>query len=248
MSPLAEKNHKESPYLRMQRELGALIEHAPAGSKLPNEPDLATQMGVSRSTLREAMRSFETQGQLIRRQGVGTFVVGKSGVFETGMEVLESLESIAERLKLKIRMGVSELDNIPADERLARTFKVRKGTTLLRVSRVMHAEGRSIAYLQDILPREVLSPKDLEQGFTGSVLDLLIRRGNPRPEHSHTEINAVQAPSHVARALEIQRGDVLLMFEADLFGLDGKVIDHSRSFFLPGFFRFHVLRKISVLK
>ena len=242
---MTEKPH-ESPYQRLQRELGKVIMAAEPGTKLPTEPDLAAQMGVSRSTLREAMRSFEAQGLLIRRQGAGTFVVGKSGVFETGIEVLESLETIAARLKLKISMGENQIESIPADDAIAKVFKVRKNTNLVRVSRVMHAEGRSIAYLQDILPKDVISFKDLEAGFTGSVLDMLIRRGKPQLGKSSTEINAVAAPSHVARALEIQRGDVLLMFEADLFDLEGKAVDHSLSYFLPGYFRFHVLRTIGV--
>jgi GntR family transcriptional regulator len=243
---MAKAKQKESPYQRLQRELGSLIASSEAGTKLPTEPDLAAKMGVSRSTLREAMRSFEAQGLLIRRQGAGTFVVGKSAVFDTGIEVLESLETIADRLDLDISMGEHEIDSIPADEDLAKTFKLRKGAPLVRVRRVMHAEGRSIAYLQDVLPRNVLTVDDLKQGFTGSVLDLLIRRGNPRLGKSFTEFNAVPAPTYVSRALEIQRGDVLLRFEADLFDVDDRAIDHSKSYFLPGYFRFHVLRKIGV--
>ena len=241
-----DKSPHESPYQRLQRQLGDLITASEPGTKLPTEPDLAAQMGVSRSTLREAMRSFEAQGLLIRRQGAGTFVVGKSGVFETGIEVLESLETIATRLQLKMSMGESQIETIQADEDLAKSFGIRKGASLLCVTRVMHAEGRSIAFLEDILPRDILPLKDLQETFTGSVLDMLIRRGKPPLEKSFTEINAVSAPSRVARALEIQRGDVLLMFEADLFALDGSAVDHSRSYFLPGYFRFHVLRKIGV--
>jgi len=243
---MAENVLRESPYQRLQRELGVLIAASAPGTKLPTEPELAAQMGVSRSTLREAMRSFEAQGSLIRRQGAGTFVVGKSGVFDTGLEVLESLETIAARLKLKVSMGSLSIENIPADEALAKTFQIRKGTQLICVSRVMHAEGRSIAFLQDILPRDLLTTRELEQGFTGSVLDMLIRRGNPLLGQSLTEIKAVSASSLVSRALQIQRGDTLLMFEADLYALGGSAIDHSRSYFLPGYFRFHVLRKIGV--
>lgn len=243
---MAEKTRRESPYVRLQRELGELLASSESGTKLPTEPNLAAQMGVSRSTLREAMRSFEAQGLLIRRQGAGTFVVGKSGVFDTGIEVLESLETIAARLDLQISMGEYEIDSIPADESMAKIFKVRKSTSLVRVRRVMHAEGRSIAYLKDVLPRNVLSLEDLKQGFTGSVLDLLIRRGKPLLGKSFTEFNAVPAPTYVSRALEIQRGDVLLRFEADLFDIDGRAIDHSISYFLPGYFSFHVLRKIGI--
>jgi GntR family transcriptional regulator len=48
----------------------------------------------------------------------------------------------------------------------------------------------------------------------------------------------------VARALQIQRGDVLLRFEAFLYDISGRVVDYSFSYFLPGVFRFHVVRKV----
>ena len=42
--------------------------------KLPNELELAQEMGVSRATLREAIRELATQGVLEVRRGRGTFV------------------------------------------------------------------------------------------------------------------------------------------------------------------------------
>ena len=74
------------PFQRLQVDLAALIERTPAGSRLISEPDLAKQLGVSRATLREAMRTFETQGLIRRRQGAGTFVVGKVPVIDAGLE------------------------------------------------------------------------------------------------------------------------------------------------------------------
>jgi len=44
------------------------------GDKLPPERELATQMGVSRPTLREAINKLEAKGLLEQRQGGGTFV------------------------------------------------------------------------------------------------------------------------------------------------------------------------------
>ena len=59
MEKLKNNQERESPSQRTQRELGERIASAEQGEKLPPEPDLARQMGVSRSTLREAMRTFE---------------------------------------------------------------------------------------------------------------------------------------------------------------------------------------------
>ena len=85
------------PFRRLQSELAEMINSLPAETRLPSEPALAKQLGVSRATLREAMRSFEGQGMIRRRQGVGTFVAAKVPVMDTGLEVLESIETIAQR-------------------------------------------------------------------------------------------------------------------------------------------------------
>lgn len=232
------------PYQRLQTELAELILNTPAGERLPSEPQLAKQLGVSRATLREAMRSFEGQGLIRRRQGIGTFVVGRTQVIETGLEVLQSIETLAEKIGLQVAMGDLQIRQIDADAESAQALGVEIGSPLIRVSRVIMAEGRPVAYLVDILPDNVLTETDLEQGFTGSVLDLLLRRGAPPLRDSFTEINAAAAPAEIARSLEIQRGDVLLMFQANLYDESGRVVIYSKSYFIPGHFRFHVLRRV----
>src|SRR3984893_11036977 len=44
------------------------------GDQLPSEPQLATELGISRGTLRESVRMLISNGLLDRRHGVGTFV------------------------------------------------------------------------------------------------------------------------------------------------------------------------------
>jgi GntR family transcriptional regulator len=114
------------------------------------------------------------------------------------------------------------------------------------VSRVIRAEGNPAAFLVDILPGDVLTLDELKARFTGSVLDLLLRKGSPRLVSSRTEINAVSASADVARALGIQRGDVLLKFTAYLYDTQGRVVDYSFSYFLPGYFKFQVVRRVGL--
>jgi GntR family transcriptional regulator len=47
-----------------------------------------------------------------------------------------------------------------------------------------------------------------------------------------------------AKALGLQRGDVLLRFIAQLYDTSGRVVDYSYSYFLPGYFKFHIVRKV----
>lgn len=231
---------------RLHEELGALISSTPTGERLPSEPKLARKLGVSRATLREAMRTFETQGLLHRRQGAGTYVLHPTHVIESGLEVLESIDTLAERIGLKVSMGELSVVSKFANEELSKALQISAGDSVLELARVIYAEGRPVAYLIDIVPEYILDPDELEEEFSGSVLDLLIRRGEPPLLSSRCEIGAVTASSDIARALGIQRGDVLLRFEAYLYDKTGKVIDYSFSNFLPGVFRFHVVRKVGL--
>jgi GntR family transcriptional regulator len=232
------------PFQRLQNELTRLITTSSPGDKLPAEPELARQMGVSRATLREAMRAFEGQGVIRRRQGVGTFIVGRSPVIETGLEVLESIESLSHRIGLEVSMGDLHTSQVDASDEEAEALVIPPMTRLVQVKRVIRAGDRPVAFLVDMLPEDVLTPEDLMHGFTGSVLDLLLQRGTPRLARSIAEIRAVAASAEIARALEIQRGDVLLMFIARLFTFEERVVDYSLSYFLPGFFRFQVVRRV----
>ena len=234
------------PFQRLQADLADLIAKTPAGQRLTSEPELAKQLGVSRATLREAMRTFETQGLIRRRQGSGTYVVGKVPVIDAGLEVLESIDTMAKRMNLSISVSDLSIDTFQADEEAAQQLGVDAGLTLTRVSRVVQADGRPSAYLVDILPPSVLAPDDLPDDFTGSVLDFLIGRGDSLTL-SRATIGATNAPADVAKAMEIQRDDVLLSFSSQLFDINNKVVDYSKSYFIPGYFRFHVNRRVGSL-
>ena len=231
------------PFQRLQADLAALIARTPAGQRLTSEPQLAKQMGVSRATLREAMRTFEAQGLIRRRQGSGTYVVGKVEVIDAGLEVLESLETMARRKNLAITVSDLHLEASEADGEIANGLGVSDGTRLTRIRHVMRADSRPVAYLVDTLPVEILKPDGLSEGFNGSVLDFLKERGD-KLTMSRAAISATNATAEVAKALEIQRGDVLLQFISQLYTTDGRIVDYTVSYFIPGYFNFHVNRRI----
>jgi GntR family transcriptional regulator len=229
---------------RLHEYLRNLITAAKPGDKLPSEPYLARSLGVARATLREAMRTFETQGLLYRRQGSGTYVSHPTHVLDTGLEVLESIVAQASHIGLDVKMEDLKIELRPGTEQELSALGLHAGKQVLYVSRVIRAEGHPAAYLIDVLPDHMLSPDELTDSFKGSVLDLLLDKSKPGLDSSRTEISAESASTEVSRALGIQRGDGLLKFTAYLYDKDGQVVDYSFSYFLPGFFKFHVVRRV----
>ena len=230
-------------YLRAEETLGALLDSLSVGQRLPTEPDLAKKLGISRATLREAMRLFEERGRIARKPGVGTFVLGPHPIIETGLEVLESIETLAKRLSLHARMADLSVAGRAADEGDCSALDVPVGSPVIDISRTIYAGNVPVAFLTDVLPDRIVTQEEMDN-FSGSVLDLLLKRDDPPLGQSRTAITAESADGVLARHLGVQRGTPLLHFEAVLFSQTGAALDHSHSHFVPGYFKFHVVRKV----
>lgn len=67
------------------------------GDKLPNENDLASELGVSRSTLREAIKILTTNGVLEIRRGKGTYVTSNTVIgIDDISEIASGLDDLFE--------------------------------------------------------------------------------------------------------------------------------------------------------
>lgn len=225
-------------------QLRALIQQGrwEPGSRLPPENALATQLGISRATLREALRLLEEEGLIVRRHGVGSFVTSHPRL-ESGLERLESVLSLAARLGMQAHYQDLSVQTVEADRALAEQLRVEKGTPLTQVSRTILVDGRPVAYLEDFVPTCWISPENLGNAFTGSVLDVLRQHPSLRVQEARADIVAIRASRSLAHRLQVHPGDALLLLEETLFDASGVPLDFSRNYFVPDRFRFHVVRK-----
>ena len=211
---------------------------------LPSEAELSQRFEVSRATIREALAKLEHAGMIIRKHGVGTFVAPPQPVIDAGLEELESLETLAERIGLETHMGKVAIEERPALSAETDRLQLAPSDHVLSVARVIMTGKRPVAYLIDVVPLQYLRHQDLTTNFNGSVLDLFLKRQQPALSHSRTDIVPIAADADLARQLKVKAGDTLLKLEAQLFTRDGKVADYSQSYFVPGYFHFHVVRRI----
>ena len=212
---------------------------------LPSEAELSKRFEVSRATVRDALSRLEQRGMVIRRHGVGTFVSSQQPVLDAGLERLESLDTLARRMGLETHMGESEIIERGATPREAERLQVAPGTQVLSVTRVILTDTRPVAFLLDVVPTTFLRKQDLGEAFNGSVLDVFVQRGEPLLSHSRTDISTEAADWPTARKLHMQRGDILLKLDAQLYTREGHIVDYSISYFVAGYFRFHVVRRIN---
>ena len=139
--------------------------------------------------------------------------------------------------------GELHIEQVEADAEMAAGLGIAEGMHVTRIRRTMCADGRPVAYLLDTMPADLLDPGELPENFSGSVLDFMLGRGDSLSV-SRAAISATNATADVAKALEIQRGDVLLEFISQLYNNDSKIVDYTVSYFIPGYFNFHVVRRV----
>jgi GntR family transcriptional regulator len=214
------------------------------GDRLQSEIERSQQLGISRPTLREALRLLEDEGAILRRHGVGTFMAAPRPVIEGGLEVLESIERLAERRGLHTRMDKLAVAERPATPAELEHLALSAEAAVTVVTRVIVTGTQRIAYLADMVPVEYLRRADLDRRFKGSVLDLFLARGFPALAHSRTELAAEAADVEMAQRLHLARGAPLLKLSAELFAADGRVVDYSLSYLVTSYLRFHVIRRI----
>ncbi len=240
------KSDSRPLYRQAEEALTSLLAAYSPGEQLPTEPALAQSLGISRATLREALRNLAEKQVITRRQGLGTFYNGPRILIDSGLETLLSVDTLALRQGLRCSTLGLEIEGETARSEFAAPLGLEPEAAVTVVRRTKVAEGRPIAYMIDVLPQSVATPDELRAGFAGSVLDFLVARREPAPTVAAANIVPLKAGKELAGRLSVARGTVLLLLEETVYSRDNVRLDYSRNYFVPQYFQFHLLRHISM--
>jgi DNA-binding GntR family transcriptional regulator len=174
------------------------------GSKLPNEDRLCERFGVSRVTIREAVRGLIEDGLVVRRHGSGTYVTRRP-LIRNSLDVNFSYTEHFQASGLRPGRRLLGLRRIPADEELAETFGIPVGTTLIEVRRIRTADGRPAVYSVDRVPDALIDPSPERSAFGGSLYRILTAAGHPI-SHAEAVLIPAIADKELAHLLDVSPG------------------------------------------
>ncbi|MGP0051894.1 MAG: GntR family transcriptional regulator, partial [Solirubrobacteraceae bacterium] len=164
------------------------------GDRLAPEHEVAAMLGVSRGTLRSALQRLEDSGEIVRRQGSGTFV-GRMAVpaaFGERLELLEPYSSVAARRGLTLAAIDIKLEHRAVGGEAGNALGLSPTARATTVSRTLVADGAPVAVMFDVVHPDIELPSPealctaLEHGRM--VLDVLIEIGVP-VTYAQTRVN-----------------------------------------------------------
>jgi len=231
-------------YILVKNKLEELIEDGTyqSGDQLPSEAKLSESFGVSRATLREALRVLEEEGRVNRRQGVGTFVKDNTPLFESGIEELSSLTEMIEELGLEAGTTCLEKKQVKADTELAEKFGVNEGDLLLNIQRIRTADGEPVAFCNDYLLKDVLNELVDDEDFYGSLFDLLENKCNVYITHAIADISPITTDREVTKFLDIDTRVPFLLLKQMHYDNENPIL-YSKLYFRSDKFKFQVIRQ-----
>lgn len=215
-----------------------------AGDRLPSEPVFAGQLGVSRTTLRDAVRILISEGALKRFRGIGTFVSDHPLI--NLQEGLESLFSTTDMIRQQgYEPGTSECDweIIPAPENLANILDLAPGTHVYHFSRTRTANGIPVIQCEEYLPASMIEPeKNLTRDTDWSLYELL--KKSSFAIHSATcKIHPMVADQRLASRLKVSKNHSLLLLRQVHYTSESKPVLYCENYHNSSIIEFHIVRR-----
>lgn len=199
------------------------------GDRIPGEPELCKEYGISRTVVRQALLELEQDGLIVRRKGKGTFVafpkIGESlaqkltGFYQDMLE--RGIQPVTQVLKQEL---------VPANPKIAEFLQIDPGSEVIEVRRLRFVNEEPIQLVYSYLPC-ALCPKLAEVDLTNrSLYGFLESECGLFISHGRRFIEAMLAPEAEARLLRVERGAPLIMLESIAYLEDGRPVEYYKAF------------------
>lgn len=197
------------------------------GGALPSEREIGTLTDLSRVTVRKAIQALVDSGDVVQRQGSGSFITQKAERLQQSLSHLTSFsEDMARRgMSSSIQILEQSICRPSSDEIM--TLNLADGAFVSRLARLRLADDRPLAIERASLPQDIL-PNPME--VTASLYEVLTRSG-VRPVRAVQKISAINLAEADATLLGVSEGAAGLRIERVSYLASDRVVEFTRSIY-----------------
>ncbi|MBB2990079.1 GntR family transcriptional regulator [Mycolicibacterium iranicum] len=198
------------------------------GDKLPPEVEIATSLGVSRMTLRQALGAVEAKGFIDRRRGRfgGSFIATPR--FELDHAALPGFTEQMLRIDVEPGARVLRAGTHRPDVVVSKALGLRRSEQVHEILRVRTANGDPIVLEEAYLPADVF-PDLLSRDLQGSLYAVMRDYGSP-PSTADERIEATPATVEQSEILGIAPASPLLLIVRTSYAENGVAVEYSRDY------------------
>jgi GntR family transcriptional regulator len=223
-------HHSPVPlYVQIEEQLRKMIQYPEykKGKKLPNEIDLAKKVGVSRSTMRQAINKLVFEGLLVRKKGVGTVVADTS--FTSKARNWLSFSQEMKAMGLEVKNFELFIGWVKPTEELCLFFNVNEDSKILKLERLRgSSDGPFVYFISYFNPRIGMSGNE---DFSRPLYDILEKDYNTIAKLSKEEISAKSADKLLSEKLEVKTGDPILKRKRFVYDPGGRPIEWNVGYY-----------------
>lgn len=190
--------------------------------KLPSERELSQLFGVSRMTLKDALVALEADG-LIYREGRRGWFVAMPRLIYNPMSRSHFHQLVAEQHRLAHTQVLNVTSELASPELMA-VMELKQLTTIERIIRRRAIDGRPVLLVENCLISHYF-PGILQEDLSRSLTEIYRRNYGYLTSRSRFDVQPTAAPSHVAKALHLSSGQMVLKIIRVNYNQRGELID-----------------------
>lgn len=210
--------------------------------QIPNENDLADEIGVSRGTIRQALSTLADEGLILRKQGVGTFINPHVMQMNVRADLPFRFTELINNAGYTASITLLEHQNILADDDLSSTLSVPLRTEVMLLKRVFLANDKPAIYVIDHLPLKMLCHDFTEDDLKYFLFQFLEKYCNIKVKYTLSTLNPINADQTISQVLNIPIGSALLMCNDRHYCEENQLRVLSTVFYKDEIIRFTTLR------
>jgi GntR family transcriptional regulator len=185
-----------------------------AGARLPSEPELCTQYGLSRTTVRQALGRLEQRSLIERAKGQGTFVRRE----RSGLWLLQSSEGFfqdeVDRLGRTVTSQVLHAGHGPLPKWACTALELDPNSRGATLERLRFVDGLVALYVVNHLANHVAEPALAIANPNESLYRRLRERAGIVAHGGSRTLEAIAAEQRIAELLELEPGAPVAYIES----------------------------------